>query len=348
MKLTTALFALLFAAAPVAAQAGHEAAPAAAEAGHGAATTAAQPGHEGAAAGIAASAHEAVSDVNEGVEAGHGAEGGHSEEFNAMHHVQDGHTLDFPPIGTVHLPAAGSFMVGPVDMTPTRHVVFMALAGLLMLAFFIPAGMAAKRRQSGVSPGTRRHNVVETFALYIREEVVMPNIGHGGEKYAGYLITLFFFILFCNLLGLLPWGASATGNIAVTAALALITFLVVEVSGMIALGPLGYIKTIVYIPPGLGPVMSIIMAIVMTPVELLGKLAKPFALAVRLMANIMAGHIVLLSLFAVGVAFGRYFIWGPFLMAGALTFLEIFVAFLQAYVFCVLTSVFIGMIRHAH
>jgi F-type H+-transporting ATPase subunit a len=239
-------------------------------------------------------------------------------------------------------------MVGPIDMTPTRHVVFMGIAALLMLAFFIPAGLAAKRREAGQGPGSKRHNAIEAAALYIREEVVMTNIGHGGEKYAGYLITLFFFILFCNLLGLLPWGATATGNIAVTAGLALITFVVVEVSGMVALGPMGYLKTIVYIPHGLPKPLIPIMAVIMTPVELLGKAAKPFALAVRLMANMMAGHIVLLSLFSVALMFGGALMAGPFVMATALMFLELFVAFLQAYVFVVLSSVFIGLMRHAH
>lgn len=338
MKLNVALLALLFAAAPAVAQAGHGTIegpdvpsvtpPQAAEAIHEA-TTGEPQGHAPA-------------------EGEHGETAGGHGEFDAMHHVQDGHTLDFLPLGQLHLPAAGSWMVGPIDMTPTRHVVFMGIAALLMLAIFIPAGLAAKRREAGRGPGKKAHNAIEAAALYIREEVVMTNIGHGGEKYAGYLITLFFFILFCNLLGLLPWGATATGNIAVTAGLALLTFIVVEVSGMVALGPMGYLKTIVYIPHGLPKPLIPIMALIMTPVELLGKLAKPFALAVRLMANMMAGHIVLLSLFGVGLMFGGFLMAGPWVMALALTFLEIFVAFLQAYVFVVLSSVFIGMIRHAH
>jgi F-type H+-transporting ATPase subunit a len=191
--------------------------------------------------------------------------------------------------------------------------------------------------------------MVEGFALYMRDTVIVPNIGHGGEKYASFLLTLFFFILVANLLGLVPWGSTATANIGVTAALALITFVVVEVSGMRALGPMGYLKTIVYIPHGLPKLLIVPMAFIMTPVELLGKLAKPFALAVRLMANMMAGHIVLLSLFGVAFAFGSFYIAvGPLLMALMLMFLEIFVAFLQAYVFVVLSSVFVGLIRHAH
>jgi F-type H+-transporting ATPase subunit a len=319
MKPTALLAALMLAAAPLAAQ------------DHGAA-----PDLPSAAPGAA--------------EAIHGAEAGeHEEEFDPMHHVQDGRYLDFSPITKIPLPAEHSWQVGPIDMTPTRHVVFLWITSALLLLLFIPAGLAAKRREGGRSPGAKRHNAIEAAALYLREQVVIPNIGHGGEKYAGFLITLFFFILIANLLGLVPFGATATANISVTAALALITFVVVEVSGMIALGPKGYLKTIVYIPHGLPKWLIPVMAIIMTPVELLGKAAKPFALAVRLMANMTAGHIVLLSLFSVGfIMFGGVVMGGPFVMAVALMFLEIFVAFLQAYVFVILSSVFIGLIRHAH
>jgi F-type H+-transporting ATPase subunit a len=224
----------------------------------------------------------------------------------------------------------------------------MVLAGLIMLAVFIPAGRAAARRQAGHGHAKKRHNAIEAAALFIRQEVVMPNIGHGGEKFAGFLITLFFFILFCNLLGLLPFGATATANFAVTIGLALITFVVVEVTGMITLGPKGYLQTIVFIPHGLPKALVPVMAVIMTPVELMGKFAKPFALSVRLMANMMAGHIVLLSLFSMALMFGGALMAGPFVMATGLMFLELFVAFLQAYVFVVLSSVFIGLMRHAH
>lgn len=345
MKLNAALLALLFAAAPAAAQADHGTIQ-----GPQNLPSAAPPS-------VAEQIHEATGESDHGSAAAgeHAASGEHGAataeghgEFDPMHHVQDGDYLDFGYFGKVQLPAAHSWMLGPIDMTPTRHVVFLWLTALILLALFIPAGLAAKRRDAGRAPGGKRHNAIEAAALFIRQEVVMTNIGHGGEKYAGYLITLFFFILIANLLGMVPFGAAATGNIAVTAALAIITFVVVEVTGMVTLGPMGYLKTIVFIPHGLPKPLIPIMAIIMTPVELLGKAAKPFALAVRLMANMMAGHIVLLSLFSVALMFGGVVVAGPWIMALALTFLEIFVAFLQAYVFVVLTSVFIGLIRHAH
>lgn len=281
---------------------------------------------------------------------GHGeAEHGAAEEhgFDIMHHISDSHELE-TPFGTIHLPEAGSWMVGPVDMTPTKHVVFLGLAAVIVLALFLVT--AATARRSGPEGSLKKgHNVMETLVLFLRDQVVMPNIGHGGERFAPFVITLFFFILVCNLLGLVPWGSTATGNISVTAALALMSFVVVEVAGMRALGARGYLGTIVYIPHGLPKAMIPLMVIIMTPVELLGKLTKPFALAIRLFANMTAGHVLLLAIVGLIFVFGSYAIAvAPVLMAVALTFLEIFVAFLQAYIFALLTSVFIGLIRHAH
>lgn len=282
---------------------------------------------------------------------GHGEEahaGEHEEEhgFDIMHHIQDSSEIE-TPFGAIHLPEPGSWMVGPIDMTPTKHVVFMLLAAVIVLALFLATAAAARRR--GPAAPRKGHNVMEALVLFLRDQVVMPNIGHGGERFAPFVITLFFFILVCNLLGLVPWGATATGNISVTAALALMTFVVVEVAGMRALGAKGYLGTIVYIPHGLPKWMVPLMAVIMTPVELLGKLTKPFALAIRLFANMTAGHVLLLAIIGLIFVFGNYAIAvAPVLMAVALTFLEIFVAFLQAYIFALLTSVFIGLIRHAH
>ena len=158
-----------------------------------------------------------------------------------------------------------------------------------------------------------------------------------------------------NLLGLVPFGATATGNFMVTGALALVTFVVTEISGMRALGFSGYMGTIFYAPKGLNPVGTAIMLVILTPVEFLGKLTKPFALMIRLFANMMAGHTLVLSL--LGLIF--MFASGGAIVAGGVTvasiamvsgimILELFVAFLQAYIFAMLTSVFIGLIQHAH
>src|SRR3989449_3309980 len=187
------------------------------------------------------------------------------------------------------------------------------------------------------------------MVLFVRNDVAIASIGHGGEVFAPYILTLFFFILYCNLLGLLPWGAAATGNIAVTAGLALTAFLTIEISGFRTLGPKGYLKTIVMVPPGMKGIGAVIMAIIMTAVELIGKIVKRFALTLRLFANMTAGHFVILALL------GLIFIFGSWLVAvGSVAFvtfmmaLELLVAFLQAYIFALLTSVFIGMMQHAH
>jgi F-type H+-transporting ATPase subunit a len=271
----------------------------------------------------------------------------HGEEFDIIHHIVDAREIE-TPFGAIHLPPEGSWMVGPIDMTPTKHVVFLGLTALIVLVVMLSAAAAAKRAH-GQAPRGRRHNVIEALALFLRNEVVMPNIGHGGERYVPFVLTLFFFILVSNLLGLLPWGATATANISVTAALALLSFIVIEFAGMRALGPRGYIGTIVYIPHGLPKPLVPVMAVIMTPVELLGKVVKPVALAIRLFANMTAGHVLLLAIIGLIFVFGSYAIAvAPVIMAVALTFLELFVAFLQAYVFALLTSVFIGLITHAH
>jgi F-type H+-transporting ATPase subunit a len=174
-------------------------------------------------------------------------------------------------------------------------------------------------------------------------------VGPHGEGYVPYLLTTFFFILACNLLGLVPWGATATGNIAVTGALAILAFLVMEISGMRSLGWKGYLGTIFFLPEGLPIFMRPIILAVMTPIEIIGKLARPFALAVRLYANMTAGHALVLALIGLIFTFQSYrvgIVAAP--MATAIMVLELFVAFLQAFVFTLLTSVFIGLMRAEH
>jgi F-type H+-transporting ATPase subunit a len=233
-------------------------------------------------------------------------------------------------------------------------VVYLMIAALLCAATMIwvarrTHGKGAERAPKGLA------NVIEAFVIYLRDEVALRNIGKGGERYVPFVLTLFFFILYMNVLGLVPFGASATGNVGVTAALAILALVAIEVGGLLHIGPKAYLGTIVYIPKGLNWFWSIIMAVVMTPVELVAKLARIFALAIRLFANMTAGHLVILSLvgliFMVGAAEGvtRYLIWpAPVLMAVAIMLMEIFIAFLQAYIFAMLTSVFIGLVRHPH
>jgi F-type H+-transporting ATPase subunit a len=270
------------------------------------------------------------------------------------HHLADAHEWEYPG-GVLHLPVWKVQIGGLVlDLSPTKHVVFMIGAALLTALLLIRAGAAARREHvAGAEKGPKgTTNVIEAFVLFLRDEVVVQNIGPGGERYAPLIVTFFFFILFCNLLGLLPWGASPTGNVSVTAALALITFVVVEISGMVKLGAKGYLKTIFYAPEGLPWYGTVPLLVVMTPIEFLSKLTKPFALAIRLYANMMAGHAVVLALAGLavlaGIASSLWITPAPVVMAVAIMLLEIFVGFLQAYIFAMLSAVFIGLIRHAH
>ena len=292
-------------------------------------------------------------------EYGNGGESGPDLQGMLTHHLLDADYWDavtpfFEVV--VQLPHWDPVHLGPLtlDLSPTKHVVFLLLAAILCLVVFIPIGRAMRKKYEDQAPSGLA-NAVEAMVIYFRDEIVRRNIGHGADAYTGYILTLFFFILFMNLLGLVPFGATATGNFMVTGALALVTFVVVEVSGMMALGARGYLQTIFYAPPGMNPVGTAIMLVILTPVEFLGKLTKPFALMVRLFANMLAGHTLVLSL--LGLIF--MFAGGSALVTGTVTVaslgmvsgimvLEVFVAFLQAYIFAMLTAVFIGLIRHAH
>jgi len=273
-----------------------------------------------------------------------------------LHHLVDSHEIELPFGRVLHLPQFDPLHIGPltVDLSITKHVFFMFVAAVLVAILLISAARSARKaHEAGAEVGPKgAANVVEAFILFLRDEVALKNIGHGGEKYVPYIVSVFFFVLFCNLLGLVPWGASATGNISVTAALAVMTFIIVEVAGMRALGAKGYLKTIFYAPEGMSPLMRIPMYLIMTPVEFLSKVTKPFALAIRLYANMTAGHAVVLALtgLIVTAVLGNVF-WAapaPLIMAVGIMILEIFVGVLQAYIFAMLSSVFIGLIRHAH
>ena len=262
-------------------------------------------------------------------------------------HITDSHELEVPFIGELQLPRWAPIHIGGVaiDMSPTKHVVFLLLTALLCIGVMIPAAASNQRQTAHEGHAKGFSGAIESIVLYIRNEVILPNVGHHGNAYVPFGLTLFFFILFANLLGLIPYGSTATGNISVTATLALITFVVVEAAGIKAQGA-GYIKTIVYWPSDQPLLMKLPMTLIMTPVEIIGKLTKPFALAIRLFANMTAGHVVLLALISLIFTFGSWFIApAPVVMGVAISMLEIFVAFLQAFIFTLLASVFIGLIR---
>jgi len=292
-------------------------------------------------------------------EAFRAAQGGHphsQREVDILGHLANTREIELPYWKPPYykaweLPQFPPVRIGPflIDLSPTKHAVFTVIAAVIVGLIFILSARSVARAQAEGRPPKGFAGAMEATALWIRQEVVLPNVGPHGEGYAPYLLTTFFFILACNLLGLLPWGATATGNIAVTGGLAVLAFLVIEISGMRALGLKGYLGTIFYLPPGLPTFMKPIMLVVMTPIELIGKLAKPFALAVRLFANMTAGHALVLALIGLTFTFQSYVVGGvASVMATLVMLLELFVAFLQAFVFTLLTAVFIGLMRAQH
>lgn len=267
-------------------------------------------------------------------------------------HISDSRFLEYPCFKSgwaceLELPQWQPFHIGrfTIDMSPTKHVVMLLLAATLCVVTLLLAARAHKKSQAAGEAPKGFSNGIEAAVLYLRQEVVLPNVGPHGEGYVPFVLTLFFFILFANLLGLIPYGATATGNISVTATLAAITFVMVEIAGMRTLGR-NYIKTIVYWPSDQSLGMKLALTPLLTPLELASKFTKPFALAIRLFANMTAGHIVVLALLGLIFSFGSWFVApAPFLGALGIMLLEIFIAFLQAFVFALLTSVFIGLIR---
>ena len=242
--------------------------------------------------------------------------------------------MDFVEILEHHLldhKLAKLFTIGHTTFYLTTHNLMMAISSGILLALLLVA-----RRQSGaVSTGWA--NFFEVFIVYVRDEIVRPNLGEAGDKYLPYFLTLFFFILICNLLGMVPFGATATGNIAVTAGMAITTFMMINYSGVRELGFMHYMQT--FIPHGLPFWLVPLMFVI----EILGLFTKSFALCIRLFANMIAGHIVILAFLGLIFIFKSIFI-APVSIAAAvgLGLLELFVAFLQAYVFTLLTAVFVG------
>ena len=277
-----------------------------------------------------------------------------------LHHTADAYSFGLEGLFhnrfVLHWEKWPDVHLGPLTLnfTPTKHVIFMVIAAILVFLTLWFAGRSLKRQQAGSKAPKGFAAAIEGLVLFIRNDIVIANIGHGGAKFAPFVTTLFFFILYMNLLGLVPWGASPTGNLAVTGALAILTFIVVEVGGMMKLGAKGYMRTIFMEVPGMHGAAGLVMSIGLAPIELIGKLVKPFALAVRLFGNMTAGHFVILSLFGIIFLFGSLPTWNYAIgittaaLVTGIMLLELFVAVLQAYVFALLTSVFIGMMQVEH
>ena len=225
----------------------------------------------------------------------------------------------------------------PIDFSLTKGVVSIIFTCLIM--FLIFNNLAKSYIKNGlIAVGVGRF--FEPIILYVRDEIAIPNIGvKHYKKYMSYLLTIFFFIWFLNLLGLMPFGINVTGNIAITFSLALLTFLITNFTGK-----KDYWKHIFWMPG-----VPLPMKIVLAPIELLGVFVKPFSLMIRLYANISAGHIVLMSLIALMFIFKSWI--GStlsFILAFSISIIEILVALLQAYIFTVLSALYFGFASEEH
>ena len=276
-----------------------------------------------------AMASEGATEAGEHAAEAAGAEHGGDVFGELFHHLQDEVVI---PLPTIHVGGLA------IDLSVTKLVVMLCIVVVLNVALF---GLLARKSRS-LLPQGRLHNLLESLVVYVKRDMVEEIMGHHlAPKFTPYFLTVFFFILFANLLGLIPFMHTATGNIAVTAAMASMTLLMMQLSGIREQGLVGYLKSIVPsgIPAWLLPIMI--------PVEVLGQFTKPFALTIRLFANMTAGHIVIITLF------GLLFLFKTLLLAPAILgfvlfvyMLELLVAFLQAYIFTFLSILFVSACAH--
>lgn len=239
----------------------------------------------------------------------------------------------------------------------TKFMILELVVAVVLVAIFT---QYAKQVKDGQVPKGRFWNLIDVFLTFLRDQVVKPAIGdHGYEKFLPFIYTLFFFILGCNLTGMVPWAGSPTGEFGVTAALAGITLMVTIISGVQVFGPVGFVLNQA---PALGiresglmaPLLFVIKVLLLI-IELLGLLIKHAVLSVRLLANMVAGHLVLTTIMGIAATAGTASLaaWAPQALAvilgsALLSVMELFVAFLQAYIFCFLASLFIGAAVHHH
>ena len=227
--------------------------------------------------------------------------------------------------------------IQPVDLSITKGVLTIMIVALLM--FFLFTSLARSyAKNGGISSGFGR--LFEPIVIYIRDEIAIPNIGEKHyKKYMSYLLTIFFFIWFLNIFGLTPLGINVTGNIAITFGLAVITFVITNLTAN-----KNYWGHIFWMPG-----VPLPMKIILAPIELLGVFIKPFSLMIRLYANIFAGHIVLMSLIGLMFIFKSWLGSSlSFMLSFAISTIEILVALLQAYIFTMLSALYFGSAVEEH
>ena len=227
--------------------------------------------------------------------------------------------------------------VRPLDLSITKSVVGILFVAILMLVLFSSLAKSYAKN-GGIAKGAGRF--FEPLVIYVRDEIAIPNIGEKGyKKYMSYLLTIFFFIFFLNILGLMPLGFNITGNITITLSLALLTYLITTFSAN-----KNYWSHMLWMPG-----VPVLLRPVLALIELLGTIIKPFSLMIRLYANMMAGHVVLMSIIGLMFIFKSWIGSSlSFVLAFALSILEILVAFLQAYIFTMLSSLYFGAGNEEH
>lgn len=257
-----------------------------------------------------------------------------------LHHSK----APFKMVSTSKTDAAGNPLAPALNLSVTNYVAYEWIAMALVTTLFLIARRRYKKHAAEAPKGIQ--NVLEAIVVYIRDEIVVPNVGtvKRAVRLMPYIMSLFFFILTLNLLGLIPGWQAATGALGVTMALALTSFAVVNYISLKDAGPRAWVYHLLggapwYIAP------------IMVPIEIVSLFTKPFALMIRLFANMTAGHIVILSLLGL-IFFSKSWLVTP-ISVGFSVFiylLELLVAFLQAYIFAMLTSVFVGLALgdHAH
>ena len=242
------------------------------------------------------------------------------------------------------VPTSGNVII---DVSITRHLVFALLAAAIVLLIFV---RMARLYQKGIGRDTAPRglfqNMMESLVIFVRDEIAKPNLKEAAPRFLPFLLTVFFFVFVCNLLGLVPLGSTATSNLTITAALALITFILTQVNGSRD----HWLH--VFWPPGIPTPIRLLLI----PTEVMGLFTKPVALAIRLFANMTAGHLVILSLIGLIFSFAQEYgsVAGYGVVPVSLAFtlfvylLELLIATIQAYIFAFLSALFIGMAIEEH
>ncbi len=265
--------------------------------------------------------------------AGAFAEGGQTLEGFIVHHLSN--LKQWIPLPGLHISLEHPISVAGVDMSPSLHLLMLCIAGLILFLLFI---VGFKKKSSEAPKGLT--NALEMAVLFIRDDICISYLGQkDGRRLAPVFLTFFFFILVLNLMGLIPLFVAATGNVNVTAALSLITLAMMILGGFIKNGPLGFIK--LFLPPG----VPMGFYILIFPIELLGLFTRPFALTMRLFANMMGGHVSIYSLIGIIMIFGWFGVPSIFLVL-FIYCIELLVAFIQAYIFTMLSAMFVGSMMH--